>query len=91
MRHKYHISPEAYSEICQASKEDLLAKIVFNYFFKKPHLEGSLKFINDTQREKFNSVQEFVKIKLQHLLIFLECLHNQLIPSRYHYKVLEFN
>ena len=36
------------------------------------------KKINDTHREKLNSVQEFVKTKSLLLLLFTTCLHNPL-------------
>ena len=34
--------------------------------------------INDTHKEKLNSVAEFIKVKFWLFLIFLICLHNQL-------------
>ena len=41
--------------------------------------------LNDTDREKHNSVQEFVEIKSWLLQISWTCLHNQL---KFNYKVL---
>ena len=62
---------EHYKNICKWWEILLIINLVF-------YLDGNLIMLNDTHREKLNSIQEFAKIEYWLLQIFLISLHNQL-------------